>query len=303
MAPRLLPDHSSSRKLRHRNLHCRVIVGIDHFGQAQKRSCEFNLMSRFEVNLQDSNASEAKKEEPPVNEPIFGNFQAPKQAGKSTSKLKIAGISILVFLLIVLFGGYLYFRSFRTTPQYSLAMVVDAARRDDQATIDELIDTDAIVDDFMPQITDKAIELYGRGLPPGVIQKVAQVAAPMIPAVKQRARAEVPNMVREKTKPFENVPFWAIVVGASRYLEISQEADKATIKSKLADRPLELTMKRNGERWKIIGIKDEVLARKVAEKIGQELILKAKKIGAKKTGEELGVGNIDDILKNNEIFK
>jgi hypothetical protein len=259
-------------------------------------------MSRFEVNLFDGDKMEKVKTNPAGNAE-FGNFPTAKAPQKPISKLKIFGISLLVFLLAVSIGGYFYLQSFKRAPQYSLALLVDAARRDDQTAIDELIDTDAIVEDFMPQITDKAVELYGRGLPPAVIQKVAQVAAPLMPNIKQRARAEVPEALREKTKPFENIPFWAIVIGASRYLDIAQESEKATVKSKLADKPLELTMKRNGERWKVVGIRDEVLARKIAEKIGQDLISKAKKIGAKKAGEQLGVENLDDILKNSEIFK
>lgn len=259
-------------------------------------------MSKFEVKLNEPAKDETKK---PIrtDAPRFGSFQAPKARRKPFGKLKIFGIALLALLLLVAVGGYLYLRSLEPTPQYSLALLVDAARRDDQAAIDELVDTDAIVEDFMPQITDKAVELYGRGLPPAVIKKVAEVAAPLMPAVKQRARAEVPNLVREKTKPFESFPFWAIVIGASRYLDILREGDKTAVKSKLADKPLELTMKRKGERWQTVAVRDEALARKIAEKIGQDLIEKAKKIGAKKTGEELGLENLDDVLKNTEIFK
>lgn len=267
------------------------------------QSFSFNLMSKFQVNLSASEKNSVSAEKLP-SEPIFAGFQAPKKQSKFAGVFKIFGFSMLALLFIAAVGGYLYWRSLKPTPQYSLALLVDAARREDQATIDELVDTDAVVDDFMPQITDKAIELYGRGLSPAVINKVAQVAAPLIPAVKQRARAEVPNMIREKTKPFENIPFLAIVIGASRYLEISEEGDKANIKSKLADRPLEITMRRgNGGRWKVVALKDEVLARKIAEKIGQDLIEKAKKHGAKKAGEQLGVENLDEILNNGEIFR
>ena len=35
-----------------------------------------------------------------------------------------------------------------------------------------LVDIDAVVDDFLPQITGKAIELYGRNLPPDTFQRV-----------------------------------------------------------------------------------------------------------------------------------
>ncbi|MEJ7701791.1 MAG: hypothetical protein WKF71_19420 [Pyrinomonadaceae bacterium] len=192
----------------------------------------------------------------------------------------------------------------KKTPQYSLALLVDAARRDDQAAIDDLVDTNAVIEDFVPQITDKAIELYGRNVPPQTIARVAQVAAPIMPAIKVRARAEIPGLIREKTKKFESVPFWAIALGAGRVLDVSQEDDKSFIKSKLQDRPLELTLKRNDDRWQVVGIKDEELSRRVAEKIGQQLIVLAKNNGINKTGENFGIENLGDFLKEVEgIFK
>jgi len=160
-----------------------------------------------------------------------------------------------------------------------------------------------VVEDFMPQITDKAVELYGRGLAPATIQKVARIAVPFMPAVKQRARAEVPNLIREKTSRFETIPFWAIAVGAERYLDIINEGDRAFVRSKLQDRPLEVSLKRNGERWQVIAVKDEVLARRIAERIGQDLITGAKNGSLKKAGEQFGVSNLEDALESAEIFK
>ena len=42
-------------------------------------------------------------------------------------------------------------------------------------------------------------------------------------------------------------------------------------------------------------MKDDVLARKIAEKIGQDIILAASKGGIKKAAEQLGVKNLDDL--------
>jgi hypothetical protein len=121
--------------------------------------------------------------------------------------------------------------------------------------------------------------------------------------VKQRARAEVPALIREKTRKFEQVPFWAIAFGAGNFLDIRREADKAFIKSNLQENPLEVTMKRNGTKWQIVGVKDEALARRIAEKIGQEIIAAAGKNGIEKTGKQLGIENLQDILRSTEIFK
>lgn len=260
-------------------------------------------MSKFTVNLDESKTENPSAEKTAIP-PFLERQAAPKKPSVFLKVLKIFGILLGLFLIVGSIGGYFYWQNLKKTPQYSLALLVDAARRDDQAAIDELVDTDAVVDDFMPQITDKAVELYGRNLAPGTIQKMAQVAAPLLPAVKQRARSEVPNLIREKTKQFEKIPFWAIAVGASRYLDIKPEGENANIKSKIAERPLEVTLKQNGERWQIVAIKDEVLARRVAEKVGQDLILAAQKGSLRKAGEQLGVSGLEDVLKKaGDIFK
>ena len=258
-------------------------------------------MSNFVVNLNEPPKENAKVVA--ATPSFLENQNAPRKPSVFLKILKIFGGLLVFFLLIGATGGYFYWRNLKTTPQYSLALLIDAARRDDQTAVDKLVDTDAVVDDFMPQITAKAVELYGRGLAPATIQKMAQVAAPFLPAVKQRARAEVPNLIREKTRKFENIPFWAIAIGAERYLDIINEGDKAFVRSKDQNRPLEVVLKLSGERWQIIGVKDEVLARGIAERIGQDLIVGAKNGNLKKAGEQLGVSNLEDVLKNADVFK
>src|SRR6185369_10505220 len=146
-----------------------------------------------------------------------------------------------------------------------------------KAAVGQLVDIDAVVDDFIPQITDKAVELYGRGQPPTVIAKVAQIAQPLLPAVKDRARAELPKAIRSRTEQFGYVPFFAMVLGAERYLDIQVQGDQAFVKSKLPDRKLELKMRRDGDRWRIIGVRDEQLATNIAQTIGQQIMVLATK--------------------------
>jgi len=259
-------------------------------------------MSRFVVGI---NKQQKEIAQTSIVAPSFlENQTAPKKPSVFLKVLKVFAIALILFLIVGGIGSYFYWQNLKKTPQYSLALLVDAARRDDQKAIDELVDTNQIVDDFMPQITDKAVELYGRGVAPATIQKMAQIAAPLMPAIKQRARAEVPNLIREKTRQFENYPFWTIVVGAEKFLEIIREGDKSFVRSKLPNQSLEVTLKRNGERWQIVAIKDEVLARRVAEKIGQDLISVAQKGSVKKAGEQLGVSNLEEVLRKAEdIFK
>jgi len=215
---------------------------------------------------------------------------------------KITFIALTAAALIAAIGGYLYWQSHKDTPQYSLALIVDAARRDDSAQLNSLVDVDAVADDFLPQITGKAYELYGRGLPPQRIHDLNRIAAPLMPAVKDRARAELGRVIRERTEKFESVPFAAMVLGADRYLDVNVNGDTAHVGSKTPDRPLELKMQRNGDdRWKVVGIRDDKLATAIAQKIGQEIIAVASTNGdAEKAGRRLGVQNLQNVLKEAE---
>lgn len=211
----------------------------------------------------------------------------------------IASIVLLAVVAIAGLGGFLYYQNLKGTPQYSLALLVDAAKRDDKAEIDALVDFDAVVDDFVPQVTGKAIELYGRGLPPQVLGKVEKLATPIMPAVKDRARAELPRVIRERTERFGYVPFFAMVMGADRFLDIAVTGDTAVVKSKVPEHPLEMTMRRNGDHWQIVGVKEEQLATDIARKIGQEIIAIAMN-GGKNTADKLGIGNLSDLLRQAE---
>ena len=121
-------------------------------------------------------------------------------AGRRKRFLVIGLALVAVISLIGSLGSYIYWQRLKDTPQYSLALLIDAAKRDDQNEIDELINIDNVVDDFLPQITVKAVEIYGRGLPPAIVGQLTKVAAPMMPAVKDRARAVLPGLIRERVE-------------------------------------------------------------------------------------------------------
>lgn len=252
-------------------------------------------MSKFVVNLDES------KSEKSVSQTASPE---PKKRRGCLRILGILGIFTLILLLIGAIGGYFYWQSVKKTPQYSLALLVDAARRDDKETVAQIIDTEQVVNNFVPQISEKAVELYGRNLPPQIINRVALLVVPLMPAIKEKAKAELPQLIREKTENFDRVPYWVIALFADRGLDIKIDGDTATIKSKNPDKPAEFTMKRDGNLWKITAVKDEKLAQKVAEKVGQQIIVLAKKGSVEDAGKQLGVENLGNILKSlNDIFK
>ncbi len=231
------------------------------------------------------------------------SFVKPAEKSPLIKVLKISAATLTVIVAIAGIGGYLYWRSLRGTPQYSLALIVEAARNDDQTAINALVDTDAAVDDFVPQVTSKAIELYGRGLPPQTLARIERLAAPLMPAVKERASEALPRLIREKTKKFENVPFAAMVLGADQYLEIKTNGNESLVKSKLPEHSFEVRMTKSGDKWKIVGVRDEKLATTIAQKIGQEIIAIANNGGGGVT-RSANLKNVQDILRQaQDIFR
>lgn len=235
---------------------------------------------------------------------VFGSYGSNPRSSKARRTILTIAFVLLGIVALGVLSGYLYWRSFVDTPQYSLALLVDAARRHDQNQVDEIVAIDAVVDDFLPQITGKAVELYGRGLSPQTIDKVARVATPVLPALKQRARMQLPSLIRKKTERFESVPFAAMVLGADRYLDIKPSGDTALIRSKLPEHTFEVRMQRNGNGWRIVSVRDDELATEIAQRVGQEIIAVASNGGAAAAGQRLGISDLNMLLQQaEEIFR
>lgn len=213
---------------------------------------------------------------------------------------KLIFISVVAFLAMSCTAGYFYWHSLKSTPQYSLALLIDAARRNDDAKVNELVDIDSVVNDFVPQIISSAVSMYGRGLPRETLTNLAVVAQPIMPALRDRAKTELPRVIRDRTEKFDRIPFAAIVMGADRYLDITIKGEVATVKSKIEDKPLELKMKRVGDHWQVIGVQDQELSDKIAKTVGQQIIAIASGAEIGDASKNLGVKNLQDVLKRAE---
>jgi hypothetical protein len=246
-------------------------------------------MSKFTVDLGET---------PPSGQPAhspLAEYAVVRERGKRRKILKVLAGAVLVLLVGGGIAGYFYWRNLKKTPQYSLALLVDAARRDDQKTIDEIVNSDAMTEDFLRQITDKAVELYGRGLPPESIARISSKAQPLIPALRDYARGALPGLIQDKSEKFRDIPFWVMAAGAGKYLDIRIEGNIAYIKSINPNRTLELIMRRSGDRWQVVGVRDDETATCIAQRGGQRIIALVAK--SENTDAELvGLKSIQEVL-------
>lgn len=236
----------------------------------------------------------------------FGQAEPPAKPKKRRGCLLAFGIVATLFIVIAAgIGIYLYWQwtTLQKSPTYSMALLIDAARKDDQKTVDQLLDTNAVVDNFVPQVKEKATERYGRGFPPDKVkaaeQLLTQYLNQMLPGIKERARREVPRVIKDRTASLPETSPSFVAIGINRLLSVNESGDTATLKGSLQEREVEIGMKRiENDRWKIVSVKDPQLADKIAQQAAQVILTAVNK----KPGDarNQAKGTLDDLRKQIE---
>ena len=195
----------------------------------------------------------------------------PGRGSRGARILLIVAIVLGVLLAGLIVGGYFYWQSYKTSPAYSLALLVDASQRNDQQAFDQIVDINKVVENFVPQVTEKALGQYAAALTAPIRKQVEQQVPKLLPGVKQKVREEVSKQVKEMSERAGNMPFPLVALGIPYAVGIKEEGDAAKVDVSLKDRPVQLTMQRSGEQWKIVAVKDDTLAARIVDEIARNL--------------------------------
>lgn len=184
--------------------------------------------------------------------------------------LSLIALVLVAAVAALAVGGYVWWRGYKSSPAYSLALLVDAAQRDDLRAVDELVDSNQVAENFIPQVAGK---IYGAEIPPAQaenLRKQVEALAPqMLPGVRDQIREEIVRVVKEAgTRAGGRVPFVLLALGVPRAASaIKEEGDAASASFNFNNRPVELTMQRNGARWRVVAVKNEELAAGIAARV------------------------------------
>jgi nitrate reductase NapE component len=198
------------------------------------------------------------------------------QVARSTTKRRrrlwpriVAALGIIVVLVAVLgaIGGFLWWRHYRTTPAYSLALLVDAVQRNDIAAVNEIVDIDKIVDGLAAEVTQKSVARYGSTLGPQQRRRVEALVPVLLPGVKQNVRDSLVKRLREISEKSEPKPFIVLAIGLPYLVKITTEGDTARAVAPVENREIELTLQRNGDRWKVEAMKDDTVVPRIVDDI------------------------------------
>ncbi len=220
--------------------------------------------------MSSPNARDAR----PKRERIVINIDQPQKGARiirpdrrGPKILAIIAIVCAVLLAGLGAGGYFWWQHYKIGPAYSLALLLDAARRNDMAAFDEIADTNRIVDNFVPQLTGKASEQFGVMLTPARRRQLEPLVPKVLPRVKQNVHEEVVRQVKELAARAVGKPLFLVALVMPYFTRIAEEGDTAKVTVNLKDHPAELTMQRNGTRWKVVAVKDDALAKRMMDNI------------------------------------
>jgi hypothetical protein len=178
---------------------------------------------------------------------------------------------ILVILAGAAIGGFFGWRYYQSTPAYTLTLMIDAAQRNDLAEFQKRIDDDEIAKNMVASISQKAAGRYGFALNSSIQQKIDTVMPSLLPGLKQTIHDEVVKEIKEFASKSEPRPFIFLVVTVPSLMKVTTEGDTAKATATLSDRTIELTMRRDAERWKVIEFKDDVVVQRVVDSVMKEL--------------------------------
>jgi hypothetical protein len=195
-----------------------------------------------------------------------------RRGGRGIGKpLLIIAIILLLIIGGLAAGGFFWWRSYQSSPTYALALLTDAAQRDDTATVDSLLDIQKIGSDFTAQVRQRV--------------PAPSVSSSLLPsqadAIKSAASAKLNDTIHEQlvkeikdlTDVAAGKPFVLIAVAVPRYVDMKRTDKTAQATVNIKDEQIQLTMQTDGLSgssiggWKIIAVKDDKLAKMVGEAI------------------------------------
>jgi len=218
-------------------------------------------------------------EQEPARKRIVINLDGPRgarPAGATRRRrwpkvLAVLAILFLVGLIAVAAGAFFGWRYYQTTPSYSVALLLDAAQRNDMPELEKFIDDEAISQNLLKAVSEKAAGRYGSALSGAVQTQIDKVLPALMPSVRQIVRDEVSKEVKEFASKSEPKPFLFVALAVPSFVTLKTEGDTAHASAPVSDRTMEFTLKRDADRWKIVEVKDDTLTQKVVDGVVKEL--------------------------------
>ena len=212
---------------------------------------------------------------------IVINVDGPKAGASPHARIPVARrrrwprvlaiLAGLVVLIIVLAGagGFVWWRHYQSTPVYTLALIIDAAQRNNPEEFQKRIDDEEIAKNMIADVTQKAAARYGFALNSSIQKRIELVTSTVLPRLRQSINDELIKGINAISS--EPRPFVLLLVTIPSLLTVTTEGDTAKASWNLNGRSIELTMQRDQDHWKVTKYSDDLVVQRIVDSVMKEL--------------------------------
>lgn len=183
----------------------------------------------------------------------------------------ILALLVLVVVVVAAVGGFLWWRRYQSTPDYTLALILDAVQRNDRAEFQKRIDEDEIAKNMVASVSQKAATRYGFIVNSSVHAQIDAVVPAMLPRLKQTIEDELFQTLKQFAIAPEQRSFISVVGVVEKLMAVDTEGDKARATAAMPGHKIELTMRRDANRWKVTEVQDDAVIQRVVDIVMKEL--------------------------------
>lgn len=185
--------------------------------------------------------------------------------------LAILASLVAVVVVLVAVGGFFLWRHYQSTPAYSLALLIDAAQRNDLPGFQARIDDEEIAKDMIATVNQKAAGRYGLAMSDSLQQQLDERMSSLAPRLKQTVQDEVAKEIKSFASASESRSFVFLLIAIPRLVTITLEGETARASAPFGNRIVELRLRRDADRWKIVGFKDDLVVQRVVDSVMKDL--------------------------------
>src|SRR6185369_5658663 len=146
---------------------------------------------------------------------------------------------VLLFVVAAAVGGYFLVRRYQGSPTYALALMFDAAQRNDVAEFQKRIDDEEVAKNMTAAVSQKAAARYGQAINSSVQQKIDSTMPSLLPRVKQTVHDEFLNAMKSFAAAQEQRSFISIVGAVQSLMTVTTNGDSAKATGKMAGHDIE----------------------------------------------------------------
>jgi len=198
-----------------------------------------------------------------LNQPPGAGPARRGRKGRAGRILSIIAIVLVVIVIAIAAGAYFWWQNYKAQPSYTLALLVDAAQRNENPEIDRILDMDKIAENF---VGDVRSNLSGSSALNSVLpSQVDQIVAKITPHLKQTLREHLPGEIQRVTAPAKGRPFILIALSVPYFASVKQNGATATADIKFQNEQIQLKMQQTAGSWRVEAIKDDRLVNIITE--------------------------------------